>query len=92
MFFGNLSSFLPLIITIIIIISTITVIFSSFFRHTRKTSFMTSEKKRTEVAETEGRGGEELFQAMLESKHSFSWEVFPYPSIHFESSLSYPTE
>ena len=46
-----------------------------FFCHTRKTSFLTFEKKRYKLPKM---GGGELIRAMHERKHFFLHEVFPY--------------
>ena len=52
------------IITILIIIATVIIIISIFICHTRKTLFLTSEKKRTKLLELEGTGVNVLFLLM----------------------------
>ena len=67
-----------IIITIIIIISTIIIIICTFFCHTRKTSFMTSEERGPSCPNWgEGGAGGGLIWATPKSKHSFFGEVFP---------------
>ena len=49
-----------------------------FFCHTRKTLFLTSEKRGTSCPNW-GEGGGEVIRAMPERKHSLFCEVFPKP-------------
>ena len=62
-------------ITIIIIIIIIATIIENFSGHTRKTSFLTSEK-RDQVARIRGMGREGIW-AIAERKRFFPIDVFP---------------